>query len=516
MCAQRVAIGSVFTECNQLGGMIIDMSWFERYELCRGDEILRIGSGGGGGMLRVLREAGAEPVPLVWASTCPGGQVESACYAQLKGELIAGLRDALPVDGVLLPLHGAAAVENVDDLEGDLIRAVREIVGARIPIVVTLDLHAHVTADMVRFADALIAWETYPHRDAFTTGERGARMLMGMLEGRWRPTMAMAKVPVITGAIYGSTEGDDPFAQVMRIAKSHEGKGGVLSTSVFLVHSFLDQPDMGSGAVVITDDDMDRAVSIARQVAEDYWARRFDLEPTVYTPAEAIARGLEVEGGPVLLVETADCCGGGAAGDSAATLKALVEADVEGMSLAPVVDPEAAAACHAAGVGEEVTVSLGHKRDPRWGKPVTVAGRVTRLGDGRFRYSGGIWDGVEGNMGPSAVLAVGGVQVLVASHATYDWADEQFRSMHLDASRARFIVAKNPMNYRLAYGNIAKAIFVLNTPGPTPATVRHIQYKKLKRPYFPVDEDIPGLVPTILQPDPLVVATDRRRKRYLP
>ena len=151
MCAQRVAIGSVFTECNQLGGMIIDMSWFERYELCRGDEILRIGSGVVGGMLRVLREAGAEPVPLVWASTCPGGQVESACYAQLKGELIAGLRDALPVDGVLLPLHGAAAVENVDDLEGDLIRAVREIVGARIPIVVTLDLHAHVTADMVAF-----------------------------------------------------------------------------------------------------------------------------------------------------------------------------------------------------------------------------------------------------------------------------------------------------------------------------------------------------------------------------
>ena len=494
----RIAIGSILTECNQLGGPLIDRSWFERYELCRGDEILAIDSGVVGGMLGVLAGRGAEPVPLLYASTCPGGMIASACYAELKDDLLDRLRDCLPVDGVLLPLHGAAVAEDVDDVEGDLISTVREVVGPTVPIVGTLDLHAHVTADMVRGANALIAWETYPHCDAFTTGERGARLLLDTLDGLCRPTMAVGKVPVVTGAILGSTEGDGPFAQVMRFAKSLEGRGGVLSTSALLVHPVLDQVGMGSGAIVVTDNDLPKASALARQTAEAYWSRRFDLEPEVYAPADAIARGLAVEGGPVLLVETADCCGGGAAGDSVATLRSLMEADAQGISLVPVVDPEAAEACHKAGVDGEVTLSIGHRLDPQWGEPITVNGTVARLGDGRFRYSGGIWNGIEGKMGPSAVLAIGEIRVLVSTHGTYDWADEQYRSMGLDASSAKFVVAKNPMNHRLAYGPIAKAVYVLDTPGPTPATVRNVRYRKLKRPYFPLDEQIPGMTPTIL------------------
>ena len=495
----RIALGSILTECNEFGGVPIDIGWFERYELCRGEEVVQVDAGVVGGMMQVMRECGAEAVPLIYASTCPGGPLTAGCYTQLKTELLDHLRASTPIDGVLLPLHGAATVENLGDPEGDLIKAVRAIVGDAIPIVVTLDLHAHVTADMVRFADGLIAWETYPHRDSFTTGERGARMLWNILQGRCRPTMAMAKVPVITSAIHGSTEGDDPFAQIMRTAKALEARDDVLSTSVFLVHPYLDQPDMGSGGLVITDNDMETAVSLANQLAEQYWTRRFDLEPDIHTPSEAIAKGLEVAGGPVLLVEAADCCGGGAAGDSVATLTALLDAKVTAPSLVPVADPEAAAACHRAGVGQEVTVALGHRLDPRWGKPVTVTGTVTRLTDGRFRYIGGIWDNVEGNMGPSAVLTIGAIQVLITTHGTYDWADEQFRSMGMQPPDAKFIVVKNPMNYRLAYGEIAKAAFILDTPGATPATCRHLPFKYLERPYFPVDTEIPGLTPTSLQ-----------------
>ena len=495
----RIALGSILTECNEFGGVPIDIGWFERYELCRGEEVLGVDAGVVGGMLQVMRECGAEVVPLIYASTCPGGPLTAECYTQLKTELLDRLRASTPVDGVLLPLHGAATVENLGDPEGDIIKSVRAIVGDAIPIVVTLDLHAHVTTDMVRFADGIIAWETYPHRDAFTTGVRGARLLWDILQGRCRPTMAMAKVPVITAAINGSTEGDDPFAQIMHAAKALEGRDDVLSTSVFLVHPYLDQPDMGSGALVITDDDMETAVSLANQLAEQYWTRRFDLEPDIHAPNEAIAKGLEIDGGPVLLVEAADCCGGGAAGDSVTTLTALLDAKVTAPSLVPVADPEAAAACHRAGVGQEVTVALGHRLDPRWGKPVTVTGTVTRLSDGRFRYIGGIWDDVEGNMGPSAVLTIGAIQVLVATHGTYDWADEQFRSMEMRPPDAKFIVVKNPMNYRLAYGEIAEAAFILDTPGATPATCRHLPYRHLKRPYFPLDTEIPGLTPTILQ-----------------
>ena len=498
MSQLRVAIGTIFTECNELGGMPITLDWFERYELLRGDAILRLEAGVAGGMLQVLRAEGITPVPLLYAATCPGGPLTADCYQTLKAELLETLRTSLPVDGVLLPLHGAAAIDDVGDLEGDLLQAVRGVIGPDIPLVATLDLHAHVTAAMVRHADALIAWETYPHADSFSTGQRGAQLLVDILAGRCRPTMAMAKVPVVTSAIHGSTHGDDPFAQLMRQAKALEGRNGVLSTSMILVQPYLDQADMGSGAIVITNDDLPAAVAHAEALAWAYWTRRFDLEPQTWSPAAAIAAGLKVAGGPILLVETADCCGGGAAGDSIASLAALLAAGVTERALVPVVDPAAAQQCHQAGVGAEVTLLLGHQQDPRWGKPIHVTGWVVRVSDGRFHYDGGIFAGVEGNMGPTAVLAIGAIQVLITTYATYDWRDEQFRALDLAPRTAKFVVAKNPMNFRLAYGDYAQTTFILDTPGPTPPTLRHVPFQKLKRPYFPLDTEIGRLTPTIL------------------
>lgn len=489
----RIAIGSIFTECNHFCGQPLTLQDFERTELRRGPEVLTQTGGTVGGMLGVLRDDEAEVVPLIVASACPGGTVAADCYLQLKTELLNRLRDALPVGGVLLALHGSATAENAGDLEGDLIESVRSLVGAAVPIVATLDLHAHVTEKMVVNADALLAWETYPHRDARTTGERGARMLIDILEGRCRPTMALAKVPVMVTAIHGGTEGAGPFADCVRMAKSLEGQGSVVSTSVFLVHPYIDLPEMGGGGLVICDNDMETAVKLAEQIALMYWSRRHELEPVLYSPEAAIEAGLKLAGGPVLLVEAADCCGGGASGDSVATLRALLAAHVDEPSLVPVVDPEAAALCHQAGLGRQVSCSLGHKIDPRWGSCLTVDGEIIRLSDGKFRYTGGIWDGQQGDMGPTAVLRVGSIDVLITSHATYDWNDEQFQSVGLSARAAKFVVVKNPMNYRLAYGEFAKAVYVLDTPGPTPATLRNLQFRKLQRPYFPLDDDLTGM-----------------------
>lgn len=493
----RIALGSVLTECNQFGGLPIDLEWFSRYELRWGDEVLAADSGVVGGALDVLRQAGADVAPLLSASTCPGGYITADCYARLRGELLARLRDALPVDGVLLPLHGSAVAEGVDDVEGDLLAAARALVGDGVPIVGTLDLHAHVTRAMVESADGLVAWETYPHRDAAATGARGARLLLAAVAGRVRPAMALAKVPVIVGAFNGSTDGDGPFARLMRRAKALEGGDGVLSTSAFLVHTFLDQPDLGSGGLVITDGDPTAARVLATDLARQFWDLRHQLEVDAVTPEEAIRAGLRVAGGPVVLVETADCAGGGAAGDSAASLKALLALGEPPAAIVPIVDPAAAAACHTAGVGGQVTAALGHALDPRWGRPVTVTGRVERLHDGRFRYAGGIWAGVEGNMGPTAVLRVGQVRILLATHATYDWWDEQLRAVDLDATAAKFVVAKNPMNFHNIYDGVAAAVYVLDTPGPTPTTIRNHPLRRMGRPYFPADADIPGLEPTV-------------------
>ena len=507
----RIAIGGIYTECNQLGGRPTELADFRRVELRRGEEILASTGGTVGGMLEVLGQREVTAVPLVYASTTPGGPLTQVCYRELKGEILARLREALPIDGLLAPLHGSVVVEGIGHLEDDLLLSIREVVGPQVPIVGTLDLHAHVTEPMIRSANALFAWETYPHRDSYSTGQRAARMMMGILDGTQHPAMAIAKVPVLVSGVHGSTEGSDPFAEVMRFAKAHEGHGGILSTSVLLVHPYLDLPDMGGGGLVIAEGDVRVAEKLAIKIAQEYWARRFALEPEVLEPAAAIERGLKVEGGPVLLVETADCAGGGASGDSVHTLRALLAARLGEQSLAPVVDPEAAALCHKAGEGAEVTLSLGFKIDPRWGEPpigsigggpITVTGRVERLSDGRFLYSGGVWGGQWGEMGPSALLRVGSARVLVTTHATYDWADEQYTSMGLDVREYKFVVVKNPMNYRLGYGHISKANFILDTPGPTPGTLRHVHYTQVRRPYFPADQDIPGLVPTVWSRQP--------------
>ena len=491
----RVAVGGILTECNDFGGQPIDVAAFERFELRYGDDVLGVTGGVMGGMLEVLAEREARPVPLLFASTSPGGPLTDECYDTLRRDLLAALEAVVPVDAVLLALHGAAVSETVDDIEGDLLAAARALVGPGVPIVATLDLHAHVTEAMVTNADGLVAWETYPHRDSYTTGRRGAALLVDAAVGAVRPTMVMAKVPVLTGAVKGSTEGDGPFADMMRKAKALETRPDVLSTSMFLVHPFIDRPGMGSGGLVITDGDTATARDAAVALAEEYWQRRHEFEPDMSTPAEAVRQGLLIDDSPIVLMETADACGGGAAGDSVACIAALAELAPDAVSVAPVVDPEAAAECHAAGVGAEVTLRVGHRLDPRWGDPMTMTGTVEVLTDGRFVYDGGIWEGVVGEMGPTAVLRSGGLQIVIASHPTYEWTGEQYGSVGVDAHTPKFAVAKNPMNYRMVYPDAP--VIVIDSPGPTPASVRSLPFERMQRPFFPLDDDIPGLRPTV-------------------
>lgn len=494
----RIALGGILTECNHFGGLPIDMSTYESSGLVRDDDLLKLTTSIVGGMLDGLKTGNAVPVPLIYATACSAGPMTAQCYQQLRREWFERLEQAMPVDAILMPLHGAALVDGLDDPEGDLIRVAREFVGSDVPIVVTLDLHAHVTDEMVQHADAILAWETYPHRDQFTTGQRAARLLLDMLAGKCKPTMAMGKVPVITSAIHGSTDNDDPFADLMRYTKSFEQQANVLSTSLFLIHPYMDCENMGSGGLVVTDNNLELAKTIASDIAHRYWDRRRDLEPETFSPATAIAHGMQIEGSPVILVEAADCCGGGAAGDSIAMLSALVDSNIDASSLVPVVDPEAAQLCFDAGSGAKITMAIGHKLDPRWGSSRTFTGIVEHLNDGEFVYTGGQWEGHREQMGPTALFRIGSIRVLITSRATYDWADEQIRTVGLNPLDIKFIVAKNPMNYQLAYGEIAKSIFILDTPGPTPATLKHVPFQKLDRPYFPADIDIPELQPTLL------------------
>jgi microcystin degradation protein MlrC len=165
----------------------------------------------------------------------------------------------------------------------------------------------------------------------------------------------------------------------------------------------------------------------------------------------------------------------------------LLDAGVTEPSIAAVVDPEAAAACHAAGEGAAIRLEVGHRVDPRWGSPAVLEGRVARLSDGRFRYTGGIFGGTEASMGPSAVFEVGPLKLLLMSASTYDWGDEQIRSLGLDPAAARWLVVKNMMNFRRAYGSIMRAAYVIDAPGPTPSDMRDLPFERAGRPWFPLD-----------------------------
>ena len=489
----HVAIGALLVECNHFGGIPTDLESFKRTQYLLDDDLLQLNDGTIGGYLEVLAQQDeVTVVPTVAATACPGGLVTDVAYGHIKKAFLSRIQAAQQrgeLDGVLLALHGSAASESHYDLEGDILQAVHEQVGGNVPIVATLDLHAHITQQMLDYSDVLIAWETYPHRDARETGMRGAQAIADILHGKLKPTMAMGIAPVLVGAINGTTDGEGPFAETMQLAKRMETQQGVYSTSAFLVHPYLDAPKMGGGGLVVTHDDQPLADKLAAEIASYYWDQRVALEPELFQIDDAIEFGVANEG-TVVLVETADCCGGGAAGDSVQLLPALLELGDQISSVLPVVDRQAAAACHEAGVGAELELEIGHAHDPKWGQPVSIKVKVLNLTDGKFTYRGGIWDSCEGNMGLAAVVKAAGVQICLASFPTYEWCGEQYPALGIDVARAKFVVAKNPMNYRMAFEHCSQLFMVLDTRGPTPATCKHLPYSHSLRPAFPWDPEI--------------------------
>jgi microcystin degradation protein MlrC len=278
----------------------------------------------------------------------------------------------------------------------------------------------------------------------------------------------------------------------MKKAKKWEHEGKCLSSSVFLVHPYIDRPEMGSGALFVTDNDPTSAAKMAREIAQEYWDRRQEFEPEVWKPEAAIHDAIENHSGRSVLTEVADTCGGGSAGDCVAVLRALLDIDVNIKAIYPVVSPNAAAIAIKAGVGSEVALQIGAEIDKKWGAPVSIKGTVLNVSDGHFTYQGGVWDGASGRMGATAVVRVGGIDIVIATFPTYEWRDEQYLSMGLNPADYKLIIVKNPMNYFMTYSPIADNFYVIDSPGPTPATCKALTYVQRERPFFPFDSDIAG------------------------
>lgn len=497
----RIAVGQISSESNHFVPGFAGIDFFRHTGyLYEGHDLYKLAESDTeiGGFLAALRDApNVEIVPLLATRGNSSSPLAKDCYDFFKSQISCRLTQAGPIDGVLMSHHGSMMAQGQHDPEGDLAATIRRVVGPQAPFVMTLDLHSNITPQMVAQTTALVCYKHYPHDDARATARRSADLLLGALSGSTRPVSVTVKIPMLLTAFHASTEGDGPYAQLMAQAEALERETGILSVSICLVGSYIDVPDMGCSVTVVGDGDDLLARQRAIDLADTFWQRRGEFEVRTYSVRDAIDAARAIEGGPILLLDTSDTTGGGAAGDGIGLVKGLLETNVRERCLAMVVDPQAAAHCHQVAPGATVELDIGHRIDPQWGTPLHIKAQVVRHSDGRFRYQGGILGGTWASMGPSAVLRVDNIQILVMSHPTYEWADEQYVSIGLVPAQAKFVGVKNMMNFRRGYGAIMKAYFVLDLPGPTPPDFRLLPMRRVSRPTYPFEEP-DAFVPRVL------------------
>jgi microcystin degradation protein MlrC len=489
----RVALAAFTHEANSFCPVPATEESFGARAYAVGDELLTLSVGTRtepAGALDVLGEApDVTVVPLLMARAGSSAPITSETYTGIRGNLVARLRAALPLDGVLLVLHGAMMAEDVDDATGDVLDAVRAVVGKDTPIVGTLDLHANVTKRMADAATAMVGYHTAPHVDMYEAGEAAAKLLLATVRGTIQPTPALVRLPLIVPA-ENARHTDGPLSEVINRALDWEREGRILHGGVFAVQPWLDAPDVGCSVYVVTDGDPDTARACAGELATMFWERRDAFVPELYVPTEALQRALADPPRRVILCDSADATSSGSTGDGTAILKAVLDAGATNVPiLLNIVDAEAPHAAAAAGIGSSITIPLGGKLAPQYAQPVVVDAYVKALSDGRFRFRGPGMRGVEHQMGPTTVLTVGEVSIVVMNQGVTQWDPQLYRSQGLDPSYARITQVKSPAAFRAGYEGLYDEIIIVDGPGAASPNLTLLPWRRLGRPIYPLDPE---------------------------
>ncbi|HEY7041867.1 MAG TPA: M81 family metallopeptidase [Methylomirabilota bacterium] len=488
----RLFLAMLSHETNTFSNVPTDRAQFEARDLRYGGEILEVYRGTGtclGGMIDAAERLGATLVPSVAASASPAGRVTRDIYEHVKRRLIADLKSAGRLDGVLLDLHGAMVPEGIDDGEGDIIAAVREAVGPTVPIAVTLDFHGNLGRDMIAKADLLHGYKTYPHVDMAERGVEATERLAQVIRGRIRPTAAWRKPPLMPPlGRQGTARG--PMRRLYDLADEMEKDAKVISISLFAGFPYADIPDAGLGIYVVTDGDPALAERLASQLERVAWEHRREFIHAALPVKEAVARALAAEGRPIVLADMADNTGGGAAGDGTEILRELLAVGARSATVACIWDAAAVQACVKAGVGTRITLEIGGKVDDRHGAPVRVSGTVRTLSDGRFVHRGPMMRGLPGRLGPTAVLDVNDIKVILISYRWQTLDPEMIRFVGIDPLLEKILVVKSTIHYRAAFEPIAKEIIEVDAPGLSSSNLSRFEYRRIRRPIFPLDPDL--------------------------
>ena len=461
----------------------------DSFQICRGEEMRASLRGTNteiaGGLDVFEADDQVEVLPALAAWSGSGGPVHQEDLDRLGDELLESVRalvgsDAAGVDGAYIAFHGAMAGEREPDPEGWILEEIRHLLGDR-PIAISLDLHAIITDRLVRCADALVPFHTYPHTDQRDTGQRAARLLLRMARGEVVPATARLPLPMLV-------RGDElltatgRFGEAIEMCREIESSEGGLAAGVVIGNPFTDVPELQSNVVVTTDGDPDRSRREAERIARFMWRYRelFVAELTSLDKAIDIAAGTN---GLTVFSDAADATSSGASGDSNAVLKGFLGTPFDGTVLLTIVDAAAVARAHAAGVGAQLALALGGTLDPGRHAPVMLQIRVVSLSDGHFTYE----EGTTARPGRTAVLMLDRIRILATEQPVHVMGRRLFLANGLDPAEFDVVVLKSPNGFRTHYEEIASRIVSVDVPGSTSANLHSLPYRHCVRPIFPLD-----------------------------
>jgi microcystin degradation protein MlrC len=490
----RIAIASISQETASFTPVPTTLDDFRHFGLYEGDEVLKEVAAAGplAGFMHAVEEEGVDlvPLPIIQARAGAGGIITAKAYDYFHTTVVQGLQRALPLDGFWFAQHGAAVSQEVEDMEGHLLQAAREVVGPDVPIVMPCDHHANITRRIVDHADAVVGHRTQPH-DQEDTGYQAAKLLFAIIRGDLRPTTGWCKIPIITHQEQFLTR-SGPMKEWFDLAREMETRTDasgrrVASASCFPMQPWLDVAEGGWSSLVITNDDPELAHELAAELADKAWSLReaFTRLSSV-SPAEAIRRAVAAERGLVVISDTGDAVFGGGPGDSTILLAEMLRQRIPCTALVPMVDPEAVAVAWQAGVDAEVTVAVGGKRDNLFSQPVEVTGRVAALAEGWLSADVvglGAFD-----MGRSALLEVGPIKLVVSEFRGVGGNHPVvYRRFGIEPAEAKMVVLKTASNFQY-YADLTSEVIRADTPGLTMSHLEQLPWRNLPRPIYPLDE----------------------------
>jgi microcystin degradation protein MlrC len=439
-----------------------------------------------GGYLAGAEAAGFTLVPVLNTRAYPSGMVEKETFDQLTQILLSRIADELPADGILLDLHGAMVTEEFEDAEAEIVRAVREAVPDDLPIVVTLDLHANISPPLAERATVIIGYDTYPHVDMRERGEEAAALMARIVRGEVVPRQAYRQLPLLTMPPMQCTL-REPMQTVVQELHALESKPGMLTATIAMGFPFADIHDMGVTVLATSDGDPALAEQAVDRLASRLWELREQLQPRLTTIEQAmeIANGQD---GLVIFADGSDNPGGGAPCDGTVALQALLDADFQGAVVGCLYDPETVEQASRAGEGATLNVRLGGKTDDRHGTPVTTPVEVLRLSDGNFRFHGAMAQGLEDTLGQTALLRIGGVEVVATSLRRQLIDRAMLETVGVDFTTRKLLVLKSAVHFRADLGPAAAVILDGDTPGIHRPDFSCFDYQHVRRPVFPLDE----------------------------